>query len=172
MPEAVGLSHSCGEIMYGKTCNPQQLHPKKLPIYHLELDMAPRGSISQLLCLKYCRERVKFQKIETYHVLFQEFIREGCLQKFSRKGYQQRMFFLVSSTAIPGFSLAAWNWNMSLENLENSCFWHVTFLCIVSDLLLFQWRMIVDSLKLGVLIVIFFFGIYYYIYYNYYLFCL
>ena len=25
----------------------------------------------------------------------QDFIREGCLQKFSRKGYQQRMFFLV-----------------------------------------------------------------------------
>ena len=24
------------------------------------------------------------------------FIREGCLQKLSRKGYQQRMFFLVS----------------------------------------------------------------------------
>lgn len=26
-----------------------------------------------------------------------EFLREGCLQKLSRKGYQQRMFFLVSS---------------------------------------------------------------------------
>ena len=25
-----------------------------------------------------------------------DFIREGCLQKLSRKGYQQRMFFLVS----------------------------------------------------------------------------
>ena len=25
-----------------------------------------------------------------------EFVREGCLQKLSRKGYQQRMFFLVS----------------------------------------------------------------------------
>ena len=25
-----------------------------------------------------------------------EFLREGCLQKLSRKGYQQRMFFLVS----------------------------------------------------------------------------
>ena len=25
-----------------------------------------------------------------------EFIREGCLRKLSRKGYQQRMFFLVS----------------------------------------------------------------------------
>jgi FERM/RhoGEF/pleckstrin domain protein 2 len=24
------------------------------------------------------------------------FVREGCLQKLSRKGYQQRMFFLVS----------------------------------------------------------------------------
>ena len=24
-----------------------------------------------------------------------EFLREGCLQKLSRKGYQQRMFFLV-----------------------------------------------------------------------------
>ena len=24
-----------------------------------------------------------------------EFVREGCLQKLSRKGYQQRMFFLV-----------------------------------------------------------------------------
>ena len=32
--------------------------------------------------------------------LFQEFIREGCLQKFSRKGYQQRMFFLVSSLLV------------------------------------------------------------------------
>lgn len=26
-----------------------------------------------------------------------EFLREGCLQKLSRKGYQQRMFFLVSN---------------------------------------------------------------------------
>ena len=31
---------------------------------------------------------------------FQSFIREGCLQKLSRKGYQQRMFFLVSSTSL------------------------------------------------------------------------
>uniref|UniRef100_A0A0L8HYE9 PH domain-containing protein n=1 Tax=Octopus bimaculoides TaxID=37653 RepID=A0A0L8HYE9_OCTBM len=29
-----------------------------------------------------------------------EFIREGCLQKFSRKGYQQRMFFLFSDMLI------------------------------------------------------------------------
>jgi len=29
-------------------------------------------------------------------LLFQQkFIREGCLQKLSRKGFQQRMFFLV-----------------------------------------------------------------------------
>ena len=28
--------------------------------------------------------------------LLQRFIREGCLQKLSKKGYQQRMFFLVS----------------------------------------------------------------------------
>ena len=28
-----------------------------------------------------------------------EFVREGCLQKLSRKGYQQRMFFLVSFSA-------------------------------------------------------------------------
>ena len=26
-----------------------------------------------------------------------EFVREGCLQKLSRKGYQQRMFFLVGN---------------------------------------------------------------------------
>ena len=30
--------------------------------------------------------------------MFQEFLREGCLQKYSRKGYQQRMFFLVSTS--------------------------------------------------------------------------
>ena len=30
-----------------------------------------------------------------------EFVREGCLQKLSRKGYQQRMFFLVSSSTTP-----------------------------------------------------------------------
>ena len=29
-----------------------------------------------------------------------EFIREGCLQKLSRKGYQQRMFFLVRYASI------------------------------------------------------------------------
>jgi len=29
-------------------------------------------------------------------VLLQLYLREGCLQKFSRKGLQQRMFFLVS----------------------------------------------------------------------------
>ena len=29
----------------------------------------------------------------------QSFIREGCLQKLSRKGYQQRIFFLVSLTS-------------------------------------------------------------------------
>ena len=29
-----------------------------------------------------------------------EFLREGCLQKLSRKGYQQRMFFLVSAFII------------------------------------------------------------------------
>ncbi|CAF4872062.1 unnamed protein product, partial [Rotaria magnacalcarata] len=28
-----------------------------------------------------------------------QFIREGCLQKLSRKGYQQRMFFLVGEQA-------------------------------------------------------------------------
>lgn len=29
-----------------------------------------------------------------------EFLREGCLQKLSRKGYQQRMFFLVRNTVV------------------------------------------------------------------------
>ena len=29
-----------------------------------------------------------------------DFIREGCLQKFSRKGYQQRMFFLFSDMLV------------------------------------------------------------------------
>ena len=29
-----------------------------------------------------------------------EFVREGCLQKLSRKGYQQRMFFLVRKIQI------------------------------------------------------------------------
>ncbi|GFR78712.1 FERM, RhoGEF and pleckstrin domain-containing protein [Elysia marginata] len=32
--------------------------------------------------------------------LDREFIREGCLQKFSRKGYQQRMFFLFSDMLV------------------------------------------------------------------------
>ena len=31
-----------------------------------------------------------------------EFLREGCLQKLSRKGYQQRMFFLVSTCLFRG----------------------------------------------------------------------
>lgn len=30
-------------------------------------------------------------------VVFQEFIREGCLYKLTKKGLQQRMFFLVRS---------------------------------------------------------------------------
>ena len=34
-----------------------------------------------------------------------EFVREGCLQKLSRKGYQQRMFFLVSFNIIHFFFL-------------------------------------------------------------------
>jgi FERM/RhoGEF/pleckstrin domain protein 2 len=29
--------------------------------------------------------------------VFQEFIREGCLHKLTKKGLQQRMFFLVGS---------------------------------------------------------------------------
>ncbi|RUS72018.1 hypothetical protein EGW08_020216, partial [Elysia chlorotica] len=32
--------------------------------------------------------------------LDREFVREGCLQKFSRKGYQQRMFFLFSDMLV------------------------------------------------------------------------
>ncbi len=36
------------------------------------------------------------KKVTMFEFLFfQEFIREGCLQKLSKKGYQQRMFFLV-----------------------------------------------------------------------------
>ena len=38
-----------------------------------------------------------------FHVcmlLQQKFIREGCLQKLSRKGFQQRMFFLVTMSVI------------------------------------------------------------------------
>ena len=34
-----------------------------------------------------------------------EFVREGCLQKLSRKGYQQRMFFLVSKPKIQSYQL-------------------------------------------------------------------
>lgn len=37
--------------------------------------------------------------ISGFDNLFQEgrrFIRQGCLQKYSRKGFQQRMFFLVN----------------------------------------------------------------------------
>lgn len=36
-------------------------------------------------------------------VIFQEFIREGCLHKLTKKGLQQRMFFLVMfpQTAFP-----------------------------------------------------------------------
>ena len=33
-----------------------------------------------------------------------EFIREGCLQKLSRKGYQQRMFFLVRNSPCTAMS--------------------------------------------------------------------
>ena len=32
--------------------------------------------------------------------MFQAFIREGCLMKLSRKGYQQRMFFLFSDMLV------------------------------------------------------------------------
>ena len=32
---------------------------------------------------------------------YRHFIREGSLQKLSRKGYQQRMFFLVSPRLTP-----------------------------------------------------------------------
>ena len=35
--------------------------------------------------------------IDNVVCLNREFIREGCLQKLSRKGFQQRMFFLVSN---------------------------------------------------------------------------
>ena len=43
-----------------------------------------------------------------------EFVREGCLQKLSRKGYQQRMFFLVSKikkTRLPKVTF----WNTEFE---------------------------------------------------------
>lgn len=33
------------------------------------------------------------------NAVFQEFIREGCLHKLTRKGLQQRMFFLVGGWA-------------------------------------------------------------------------
>jgi FERM/RhoGEF/pleckstrin domain protein 2 len=42
------------------------------------------------------------------------FIREGCLQKLSRKGYQQRMFFLVSSQSQ---SLSCWQ-SLSMSSLR------------------------------------------------------
>ena len=38
-----------------------------------------------------------------------EFVREGCLQKLSRKGYQQRMFFLVRTSTSP-FSSSVLTW--------------------------------------------------------------
>lgn len=34
--------------------------------------------------------------VHSVSLMSQDFIREGCLQKLSRKGYQQRMFFLAS----------------------------------------------------------------------------
>ena len=37
-----------------------------------------------------------------------EFVREGCLQKLSRKGYQQRMFFLVSFLSSIFSSCSSW----------------------------------------------------------------
>ena len=36
-----------------------------------------------------------------------EFLREGCLQKLSRKGYQQRMFFLVSVHTVHALAITA-----------------------------------------------------------------
>ena len=33
-------------------------------------------------------------------LVLQQFIREGCLMKLSRKGYQQRMFFLFSDMLV------------------------------------------------------------------------
>lgn len=42
--------------------------------------------------------------------VFQEFIREGCLHKLTRKGLQQRMFFLVGGWAavVRGTRPARW----------------------------------------------------------------
>ena len=43
------------------------------------------------------------------------FLREGCLQKLSRKGFQQRMFFLVLSLFIIFLlTSAVGNWNLFL----------------------------------------------------------
>jgi len=44
-------------------------------------------------------------------VCVQEFIREGCLQKLSSKGYQQRMFFLVFDIVIIILKLFSGMWS-------------------------------------------------------------
>lgn len=48
-----------------------------------------------------------------------QFIRHGCLLKHSRKGYQQRMFFLVSSDN--------WNWGFLLH--YDNCLVGVWYVC-------------------------------------------
>lgn len=59
---------------------------------------------SQRKCVENLQKLIELQKdlvgIESIVHPDREFLREGCLQKFSRKGYQQRMFFLFSDMLV------------------------------------------------------------------------
>ncbi|KAH3806967.1 hypothetical protein DPMN_135297, partial [Dreissena polymorpha] len=59
---------------------------------------------SQRKCMENLQKLMELQRdlvgLENLVHPDREFIREGCLQKFSRKGYQQRMFFLFSDMLV------------------------------------------------------------------------
>jgi len=59
---------------------------------------------SQRKCMENLQKLIELQRdlvgMDSLVHPDREFIREGCLQKFSRKGYQQRMFFLFSDMLV------------------------------------------------------------------------
>ena len=77
----------------------------------------------QLLCM--ASGQLSHCVIITIVYLFslQKFIREGCLQKLSHKGFQQRMFFLVRT-----FLFTRTNINVNYVNLRVCC--DVDFHCL------------------------------------------
>jgi len=82
----------------------------------------------QLLCM--ASGQLSHSVIITIAYLFslQKFIREGCLQKLSHKGFQQRMFFLVNTVLFTRTSISVNYVDLRVcRDVDFHCLWLSSF---------------------------------------------